>query len=127
MAGFRGRRPLAVFAVTAALAALAAAPPPSPPRGWTDPAWFDGHRFHQPEKSTTSFGGWTRRTFASPRGPWRKFTDTPPGPPPPRCVEDGRLRVTFVNHSTLLVQMDGLNILADPNWSDRSAPIVGVR
>jgi L-ascorbate metabolism protein UlaG (beta-lactamase superfamily) len=35
--------------------------------------------------------------------------------------------VTFVNHSTILIQMDGVNILTDPNWSDRSVPGVGRR
>src|SRR5215471_5500008 len=116
-----GSRTLAVLAA----ASLAAATAP-PPRGWTDPAWFDGVRFHQPEKSETTTGTWFRRTFGSKRGPWRRFTDTPPGPPPPRCVEDGRLRITFVNHATFLIQIDGLNVLTDPTWGERSAPAVGV-
>jgi len=117
----RAREPLAVLAIALAAAA------PAPPRGWTDPAWFDGKRFHQPEASATTTGEWFRRTFATKRGPWRGFTDTPPGPPPPRCVEGGRLRVTFVNHATLLIQTDGLNILTDPTWSERSVPVVGVK
>ena len=123
MARRRGRTPLAILAV----AALAAASQPVPPRGWGDPAWFDGVRFHQPEASRTTTGEWLRRTFATHRGPWREFTDTPPGPPPPSCVHGGRLRVTFVNHATVLLQADGLNILTDPTWSERSAPVVGVK
>jgi L-ascorbate metabolism protein UlaG (beta-lactamase superfamily) len=31
--------------------------------------------------------------------------------------------VTWIGHSTLLIQMDGLNILTDPIWSDRSSPL----
>jgi L-ascorbate metabolism protein UlaG (beta-lactamase superfamily) len=31
--------------------------------------------------------------------------------------------VTLVNHATLLVQQDGLNILTDPVWSDRVSPV----
>src|SRR5262252_3187395 len=102
-----GRRPLAALA----LAALAATAAPVPPHGWTDRAWFDGVRFHQPEPSTTTTAEWFRRTFGTRRGPWRPFTDTPPGPPPPACVGGGRLRVTFVNHATVLIQMDGWNVL----------------
>src|SRR6185369_311831 len=57
------------------------------------------------------------------RGPWRPFTDTPPGPRPPERVHDGKIRVTFVNHSTVLIQMDGINILTDPVWSRRVSPV----
>jgi len=116
------RRGLALVGLVAALALAAAAAPP--PHGWTDPAWFDGTRFRQPEPLKTGFSDWLRREDVR-RGPWRSFTDTPPGPPPPRCVDDGRLRVTMVNHSTVLVQTDGWNILTDPTWSERSAPVVG--
>jgi len=111
----------AVFVVLALAAARG-----SPPRGWTDPAAFDGSRFHQPEPLATGLADWLRREGV-PRGPWRPFTDTPPGPPPPSCVDGGRLRVTFVNHSTVLLQMDGWNVLTDPTWSERAAPVVGAR
>jgi N-acyl-phosphatidylethanolamine-hydrolysing phospholipase D len=30
--------------------------------------------------------------------------------------------VTWIGHSTLLIQINGLNILTDPIWSDRSSP-----
>lgn len=35
--------------------------------------------------------------------------------------KDG-IRVTFVNHSTFLIQVDGVNILTDPVWSRRVSP-----
>ena len=31
--------------------------------------------------------------------------------------------VTWVGHSTLLIQLDGVNILTDPVWSERSSPV----
>ena len=48
----------------------------------------------------------------------------------PRVENDGRaLRanttaptVTWVGHSTLLVQLDGVNVLTDPQWSPRASP-----
>jgi L-ascorbate metabolism protein UlaG (beta-lactamase superfamily) len=88
---------------------------------------FDGWRFHQPEPITHGFTDWLKLELTSRRGPWRDFTDTPPGPPPPARVEGGRLRVTFVNHATLLIQMDALNILTDPIWSRHAAPLFGAR
>jgi L-ascorbate metabolism protein UlaG (beta-lactamase superfamily) len=38
-------------------------------------------------------------------------------------VGKGELRVTFVNHATVLIQMDGLNLLTDPIWSERCSPL----
>jgi L-ascorbate metabolism protein UlaG (beta-lactamase superfamily) len=37
-------------------------------------------------------------------------------------VEGSGLRVTFVNHSTLLLQQSASNILTDPIWSERASP-----
>jgi L-ascorbate metabolism protein UlaG (beta-lactamase superfamily) len=34
----------------------------------------------------------------------------------------GGIRITFVNHSTFLIQVDGVNILTDPVWSTRVSP-----
>src|SRR6476469_4916382 len=42
---------------------------------------------------------------------------------PPARVAGAELRVTFVNHSTVLIQMDSLNILTDPVWSKRVSPV----
>lgn len=33
------------------------------------------------------------------------------------------LRVTYINHATLLIQHRGLNILTDPVWSQRVSPL----
>ena len=36
---------------------------------------------------------------------------------------DSLFSVTWIGHSTLLIQMDGLNILTDPIWSNRASPV----
>jgi L-ascorbate metabolism protein UlaG (beta-lactamase superfamily) len=33
------------------------------------------------------------------------------------------VRVTFINHSTVLIQLPGCNILTDPIWSERASPV----
>lgn len=38
-------------------------------------------------------------------------------------VYDSELKVTFVNHSTVLIQTQGLNILTDPIWSEYAGPL----
>lgn len=85
---------------------------------------FDGKRFHNevPDPDLDGFGRFLKWMLHRHQGPWRKWTDAAPGPPPPRRVEGGSLRVTFANHATTLIQMDGLNILTDPIWSERSSP-----
>lgn len=35
---------------------------------------------------------------------------------------ESEFTVTWIGHSTLLIQIDGLNILTDPIWSDRCSP-----
>lgn len=42
---------------------------------------------------------------------------------PPRSVDARQIRVTMVNHSTLLVQRSGFNLLTDPIWSERASPL----
>jgi L-ascorbate metabolism protein UlaG (beta-lactamase superfamily) len=88
---------------------------------------FDGTTFHSAEPVHTSFGQWLKRVFTKHQRPWRDFTDTPPGPPPPARVTGGAMRVTFVNHATVLLQMDGVNVLTDPTWAKRSIPAIGSR
>ncbi|HUB07259.1 MAG TPA: MBL fold metallo-hydrolase [Myxococcales bacterium] len=84
---------------------------------------FDGQRFHNEdpiEQPARSLMKWALHRHP---GGWRGWTDAPPGPPPPRRVGGADLRVTFVNHATVLIQTAGLNILTDPIWSDRCSPV----
>ena len=116
------RRPAAAF-LAATLLAL----------GGTSSDWyrgpvsdhFDGRRFHNLEPIPLGFGDRIHREFTKHRGPWRDFTPGVPAGCPVDRVGDGRMRVTWVNHATVLVQMDGLNILTDPTWSERSYPLIG--
>lgn len=72
--------------------------------------------------------GWTRWTFIA-RRTWQSLA-FPRAFEAPRVSNDGAaLRevppprtITWVGHATLLVQVDGLSVLTDPNWSDRAGP-----
>src|SRR5690349_3076393 len=55
------------------------------------------------------------------QGPWKQINSPSYGPRPLTHFKDG-IRVTFVNHSTFLIQVDGVNILTDPVWSKRVSP-----
>lgn len=53
-------------------------------------------------------------------GSWTKNYETEVGDRPAAGSED--LMVTFVNHSTFLIQWNMLNMLTDPVWSERCSP-----
>jgi hypothetical protein len=85
-----------------------------------------GFRNLDPEFTRPS--GWTRWSFIA-RRMWDSLT-APRTFEAPRVANDGAaLRaqpsprsITWVGHATLLVQVDGLSVLTDPNWSERAGP-----
>lgn len=84
---------------------------------------FDGkHFFNQQKVKVSGFASLLRWMLTRKPGKWRAFTDTPPGAPPPERVGDRKIRVTFVNHTTILIQTEHLNIITDPVWSERVSP-----
>ncbi len=119
--GARSARRLAPILV--AIAALEGCCAYSAPRYEGAPSdHFDGARFRTPGARGLDGAALSRWILTRKPGAWRAWVDDPPGPPPPARVADGAIRVTFVNHATLLVQMDGVNVLTDPVWSDRVGP-----
>jgi L-ascorbate metabolism protein UlaG (beta-lactamase superfamily) len=84
---------------------------------------FDGERFRNHETGWQSEGSFLKWMANRERGAWPEHPEAVYGPPPPQRVVDGRLRITFINHATTLIQMDGLNILTDPVWSERVSPV----
>ncbi|MDZ7808399.1 MAG: hypothetical protein U5K71_15005 [Gracilimonas sp.] len=57
------------------------------------------------------------------QGEWDKISETEVtfAEKPAANVTDGMV-ITYVNHSTFLIQVAGVNILTDPVWSDRVSP-----
>jgi L-ascorbate metabolism protein UlaG (beta-lactamase superfamily) len=85
---------------------------------------FNGRKFRNPEPSERwGFIDLLRWKLTSRRGHWNKWTDSKAGDVPPPRVNGKDLRVTFINHATVLIQTEGLNILTDPIWSERASPV----
>jgi len=84
---------------------------------------FDGRRFRNLDPGWQGEGSFLKWQLTRKPGFWPDWIEAEPGPPPPERVGDGRIRVTFINHATLLLQLDGLNILTDPIWSERCSPV----
>lgn len=84
---------------------------------------FDGRRFRNPNPGWQSEASFLKWQMHREPGVWRGWVDAAPGPQPPERVGGGRVRATFVNHSTVLLQLDDVNILTDPIWSWRCSPV----
>ncbi|HUP63036.1 MAG TPA: MBL fold metallo-hydrolase [Thermoanaerobaculia bacterium] len=110
-------------AVAAALGALAERWVAAPHYRGPVSDHFDGRRFHNLQSGWQTEGSFLKWQMTKTPGAWPEWIDAPPGPPPPRLVDDGRIRVTWVNHATLLIQMDGVNVITDPIWSERCSPV----
>jgi L-ascorbate metabolism protein UlaG (beta-lactamase superfamily) len=85
---------------------------------------FDGKQFHNYNGAKAKGLGEAIKWMLSSndKKPWGAFRNEPPGPPPPDRVGGSPVRVTFVNHSTVLLQFDSLNVLTDPVWYERTSP-----
>ncbi len=84
-------------------------------------ARFEGGRFHSELAVTHRFGEIWSHLWAR-RGTYPDWVTEPGGQKPRERVHGGALRITWIGHSTALIQLDGLNFLTDPIWS----PVAGV-
>jgi L-ascorbate metabolism protein UlaG (beta-lactamase superfamily) len=86
---------------------------------------FDGTKFFNGEgyveKSSGELMKWL---FTRKPGKWTEKTtaDVSFGEKPALLISDSSQVITYINHSTFLIQTDGLNIITDPVYSDRVSP-----
>jgi L-ascorbate metabolism protein UlaG (beta-lactamase superfamily) len=88
------------------------------------PKHFDGRRFYNPgAPQARGFLDVLRWKLRSRPEPSPAFISDVQQSTPPRYVEGSELRITLVNHSTVLIQQRTSNILTDPIWSARTSPL----
>jgi len=89
---------------------------------------FDGRRFRNLSRPAPQPFSAVPRMLREPRVPWPRRIDVVPQLPPALDARADAV-VTFVGHSTFLVQTPAGNLLTDPMYSDRAGPlnIVGPR
>ena len=84
---------------------------------------FDGKRFFNPNgERARGFADVLRWQLNNRREASPPFVDDVKPSQPPARVDGDELRVTMVNHSTVLLQHAGRNILTDPVWGERVSP-----
>lgn len=88
------------------------------------PKHFDGKRFCNPNApQARGFSDVFRWKLTSRPEPSPSFISDVEQSIPPRHVEGSKLRITLVNHSTVLIQQRASNVLTDPIWSERAGPL----
>lgn len=84
---------------------------------------FDGKKFghptYPPSRTLVDIIKWS---VSGDKGEWQKIHQNGEQHFEQMPVDDSSIAVTFVNHSTFLIQLNGLNILTDPIWSKRASP-----
>jgi L-ascorbate metabolism protein UlaG (beta-lactamase superfamily) len=89
---------------------------------------FDGERFFNPTPGRSAHGPSTPQRFMNRLVHPSAKAEWPDHVPvrqtvPPRRVEGEEMRVTWIGHATVLIQTQGMNILTDPVWSERTSPV----
>jgi len=85
---------------------------------------FDGRRFYNPDApQARGFLDGLRWKLTSRPEPWPPSIEDVMPSVPSRSVDASQVRVTMVNHSTLLIQSSGFNLWTDPVWSERASPV----
>jgi L-ascorbate metabolism protein UlaG (beta-lactamase superfamily) len=88
---------------------------------------FDGRRFFNPAGPTLQPVAAVPRMLRTPRTPWPSRIDVAPRRPSDRG--DAAAVVTFIGHSTFLIQTAAGTLLTDPVYAERAGPwaLVGPR
>ena len=91
------------------------------------PKHFDGKRFYNPDapQARGLFDALRWKLTSRPAPSPGFISDVEPSKPP-RHLEHSGVRITLVNHSTVLLQQRGSNILTDPIWSERASPLTWI-
>ena len=85
---------------------------------------FDGTVFFNPDgEAPKGFKELLKWQLGGGRKSWPSSYPSPHSDTPPARVEGDGLRVSFVGHATVLIQVAGLNLLTDPVWSLRASPV----
>ena len=82
---------------------------------------FDGRRYFNPNGANGQPFRKLPRLLTTPMTRWP--SDVPVEPRRPPAAGSGEIVVTFVGHSTFLIQAAGINVLIDPVYANRASPV----
>jgi L-ascorbate metabolism protein UlaG (beta-lactamase superfamily) len=82
---------------------------------------FDGRRYYNPTGANGQPFWKLPRLLTTPKTRWP--SDVPVEQRRPRAAGPDEIVVTFVGHSTFLIQASGINVLIDPVYANRASPV----
>jgi len=126
----KSRKAFVLLAISGLVCALLAACVSMTPRA--NPDYDASKPHHRPDGFSNRYSERSDKPGLL-RWQWERMRDGLPKPPAEPIVgiepnlelinsDSTQPRVTWVGHSTLLVQIDGLNLLTDPHWGQRASP-----
>ena len=126
----KSRKAFVLLAISGLVCALLAACVSMAPRA--NPDYDASKPHHRPDGFSNRYSERSDKPGLL-RWQWERMRDGLPKPPAEPIVgiepnlelinsDSTQPRVTWVGHSTLLVQIDGLNLLTDPHWGQRASP-----
>jgi L-ascorbate metabolism protein UlaG (beta-lactamase superfamily) len=126
----KSRKAFVLLAISGLVCALLAACVSMTPRA--NPDYDASKPHHRPDGFSNRYSERSDKPGLL-RWQWERMRDGLPKPPAKPIVgiepnlelinsDSTQPRVTWVGHSTLLVQIDGLNLLTDPHWGQRASP-----
>lgn len=85
---------------------------------------FDGEKFvNQDKKRETNYLKLFYWLAFRESGFWADWYPDIEKAVPQKYVGNGNLKVTYINHASVLIQFDSINVLSDPVWSDVVTPV----
>lgn len=82
---------------------------------------FDGRRYFNPHgQSTKGFKDMLRWQLNRASNPWPAWVENKTFVRP--ILQKGQSRLTMINHATVLLELDGFNVITDPVFSKRVSP-----
>jgi L-ascorbate metabolism protein UlaG (beta-lactamase superfamily) len=88
---------------------------------------YDGELFFNPGVDLDKpFSDLIKWGLSRPEDTWPKLVENTAKPnlqTDNSKIADNELHLTFVNHSTFLGQINGINFLTDPHWGERASPV----
>lgn len=85
---------------------------------------FDGQRFFNPEnRRMISLSDGIKVLWEFKAEEWPLDMTNTHQAQITEALMPGQIRLTFVNHATVLIELPGLNLLTDPVWAERASPV----